>query len=182
MRRKIEAKLIDWKNDNNRKPLVFSGARQIGKSYSIRAFGNNNFEKIIEVNFEKQRELHTIFEYNLDAKRIVTELEILLGVEINSGKNLLFFDEVQSCPLAFQSLRYFYEDCNHIPVIAAGSLLDFEFRNISFPVGRVTFLNMYPMNFEEFLLASNENKIWQLIESKAIISATIEEKNIRTIG
>lgn len=176
MERKIEISLAAWKNGKNRKPLIFSGARQIGKSYTIRAFGNKYFENVIEINFEKQREIHAVFEYNLDAVRIVNDLEILLGVDINSSKNLLFFDEIQSCPLAFQSLRYFYEDCSHIPVIAAGSLLDFEFRNISFPVGRVEFLNMYPMNFEEFLIAANENKIWHLIDSQSKISAIIENR------
>jgi uncharacterized protein len=176
MERLIEKNLIRWKDSNPRKPLIFSGARQIGKSYSIRHFGSKHFEKVIEVNFEKRRELHAIFEYNLDATRIVKELEILLSAEINSGKNLLFFDEIQACPKAFQSLRYFFEDCNHIPVIAAGSLLDFEFRNVSFPVGRVEMMNMYPMCFEEFLLAIGQDRLLKLITSEDILPNHIEEK------
>jgi uncharacterized protein len=176
MERFIEKKLIEWKDSNKRKPLIFSGARQIGKSYSIRSFGTKYFEKVIEVNFEKQRELHTIFDYNLDAVRIIKELEILLSIDINSGENLLFFDEIQACPKAFQSLRYLYEDCQHIPVIAAGSLLDFEFRNISFPVGRVEMLNMYPMCFAEFLMAVGQERLLKLIISEDPIHNHIEEK------
>jgi uncharacterized protein len=176
MERLIDQSLISWKDSSKRKPLIFSGARQIGKSYSIRAFGYKHFDKIIEVNFEKRKDLHAIFEYNLDVKRIVKELEIILSIDINSGKNLLFFDEIQACPKAFQSLRYFYEDCNYIPTIAAGSLLDFEFRNISFPVGRVEFLNMYPMCFEEFLMASGQDRLWQLIKTEEQIPTHIETR------
>jgi predicted AAA+ superfamily ATPase len=175
MERIISLNLEKWKNGTNRKPLIFSGARQIGKSYSIREFGTKHFENIIEINFEKRRDLHAVFEFNLDAARITNELEILLGVDIMSGKNLLFFDEVQSCPNALQSLRYFYEDIRHIPIIAAGSLLDFEFRNISFPVGRVEFLQMYPMNFQEFLYAVGQEKLWQFILNKDIIPEHIQK-------
>jgi predicted AAA+ superfamily ATPase len=175
MERIISQYLEKWKNGTNRKPLIFSGARQIGKSYSIREFGIKHFEKIIEINFEKRRDLHAVFEFNLDAARITKELEILLGMDIMSGKNLLFFDEVQSCPNALQSLRYFYEDIHLIPIIAAGSLLDFEFRNISFPVGRVEFLQMYPMNFQEFLYAVGQEKLWQFILNEDIIPEHIQK-------
>jgi predicted AAA+ superfamily ATPase len=170
----IESRLLEWKNKSNRKPLILSGARQIGKSYSIKEFGRKHFEKVIEINFEKQRELHAVFTYNLDTERIVKELEILLGVEIYSGMNLLFFDEIQSCPDALKSLRYFYEDNNHIPLIAAGSLLDFEFRNISFPVGRIDWLNMYPMNFQEFLWACDKKQLWDYISDSDEIPEHIE--------
>jgi len=158
MERIISQYLEKWKNGTNRKPLIFSGARQIGKSYSIREFGTKHFEKIIEINFEKRRDLHAVFEFNLDAARITKELEILLGMDIMSGKNLLFFDEVQSCPNALQSLRYFYEDIHHIPIIAAGSLLDFEFRNISFPVGRGVSPDV-PDEFSGILIRSGTRKV-----------------------
>ncbi len=176
MERIIDKKLVEWKNSTNRKPLIFSGARQVGKSYTIREFGNNHFEKVIEINFEKRKDLHSVFEYNLDVKRIIKEMEILLGVNIHSGKNLLFFDEIQSCLNAFKSLRYFYEDSHHIPLISAGSLLDFEFRNISFPVGRVEMMYMYPMNFQEFLLALGQEQLWQYISDEKEIPNYIENK------
>lgn len=175
MYRKIDAQLLEWKNGIKRKPLVFSGARQVGKSYSVRTFGRQHFNKVVEINFERQRELHVVFEFNFDVVRIVNELEILLGIEIKSGENLLFFDEVQSCPSALQSLRYFYEEMPYIPLIAAGSLLDFEFRDIPFPVGRVQIINMYPMSFEEFIIASNK-RLWEAIHSTKDISPHIEDK------
>ncbi|MDV7397866.1 AAA family ATPase, partial [Arthrospira platensis SPKY1] len=102
------------------------------------------------------------------------ELEILLAVDIKSGYNLLFFDEIQSCPKALESLRYFYEDNPQVPLIAAGSLLDFEFRNISFPVGRVESLSMYPMNFQEFLFALGQESLWQYICEEVSIPIHIE--------
>lgn len=176
MERLIQKNLLQWKESTNRKPLVFSGARQIGKSYTIRTFGSQYFDGVVEINFEKRRDLHAVFEYNLDVARIVKELEILLSMDVSSGKNLLFFDEVQACPKAFQSLRYFYEENNHIPLIAAGSLLDFEFRDMAFPVGRVEFINMFPMCFQEFLMATGHDKLWQLIKENIQIPDHIENK------
>jgi hypothetical protein len=164
MKRIITSKLINWKDDKNRKPLIVRGARQVGKSYSIVEFGQTYFQGVVHVvNFEKNPELNRIFDYNFDIDRILSELEIHLNKPIEKGKDLLFFDEIQECPKALLSLRYFYEQSREFHIIAAGSLLEFALQDISFPVGRVQLLNMYPMNFYEFLLATDKSLLAELI-------------------
>lgn len=177
MKRFVTEKLIIWKNQKQRKPLILRGARQVGKSWIIAKFGEEHFDgRIFTVNFEKHPEWHRIFDLNLDVRRIISELEIVLNTSIVSGKDLLFFDEIQSCPKAISSLRYFYEDLPEQHLIAAGSLLEFAFRDISIPVGRVQFLNMYPMNFPEFLLAKGQNKLAEIVVSSPVtLSETIHK-------
>jgi predicted AAA+ superfamily ATPase len=161
--------LEQWINKPNRKPLIVNGARQVGKSWLIRNFAENQAEfRLIEVNFERNKAVHEIFKKNLDIKRILFELELQLNTEIDVNRTILFFDEIQFCQEAIMSLRYFYEEKPELPVIAAGSLLDFEFRNYPYPVGRVETLNMYPLNFEEFLMARGKNKLVQLLHSDLI--------------
>jgi len=164
MKRNITAKLINWKESSNHKPLILRGARQVGKSFSITEFGKTNFEGITHViNFEKRIDWHDVFNLNLDAIRIKNELEINLGKRIVPGKDLLFFDEIQECPNAIASLRYFYEQIPELHVIAAGSLLEFALGNIPFPVGRIQLIEMHPMSFSEFILASGNEPASQLI-------------------
>jgi len=169
MNRLITSKLISWKSQYNRKPLIIRGARQVGKSWSITNFGNQFFEgKLHIVNLEKRVDWHIIFEKNLDATRIINELEILLNTKIVQGKDLLFFDEIQACPKAISALRYFYEQYPALHIIAAGSLLEFALEDISFPVGRIQMMNMYPMNFAEFLRATGKDKLAEIVESTPI--------------
>ena len=164
MDRFITKKLVDWKNKKRRKPLIIRGARQVGKTWSIIDFGKMYFNGIIHiVDFEKHLEWQSIFDLNLDARRIVTELEIVLNTRIVEGNDLLFFDEIQSCPRAIMSLRYFFEELPVLHVIAAGSLLEFAFKDISFPVGRVQFLNLHPLCFPEFLIATGKTKLAEII-------------------
>lgn len=164
MERNITAKLLEWKNKAVHKPLIVRGARQVGKSYSITEFGKKYFEGGIHIiNFEKRIDWHPIFNLNLDAIRIINEIEVRLGKKIVPGKDLLFFDEIQECPNAIASLRYFYEQIPELHLIAAGSLLEFALRTIPFPVGRVQLIEMYPMNFYEFLLALGNQPAAQLI-------------------
>jgi predicted AAA+ superfamily ATPase len=151
MKRFIESKLVDWKNSKRRKPLIVRGARQVGKTYSIENFGQEYFDNLVTVDLEKSRDLHGIFSGNLNPERIISELEIFLNKKIIPGKTLLFFDEIQSCPRAIMALKYFYEDIPELHVIAASSLLEFTMSEISFPVGRVQFLEMYPLSFAEYL-------------------------------
>ena len=159
MDRLILKKLNQWKNKPDRKPLIVRGARQVGKSYTINHFGKTHFTgKIHVVDFEKHPDWYRIFEKNLVPARIINELEILLNEKISPGNDLLFFDEIQAAPKALRSLRYFYEDLPQMHVIAAGSLLEFALNTISFPVGRVQILDMHPMNFYEFLMATGKNK------------------------
>lgn len=157
--------LIYWKDKTNRKPLIINGARQVGKSWLVKSFGENYFANdIVIINFEKQRDLHIIFKQNFDVNRIILELQLVLGISIIKGKTLVFFDEIQSCSEALGSLRYFYEDMPDLHLIAAGSLLDFEFRDQPYPVGRVEIMNMYPMTFTEFLAANNKQILVDLLK------------------
>ena len=162
--RNITKKLKVWKGDKEHKPLLVRGARQVGKSYAIRNFGENYFRGELHIiNFEKNPEFHVIFEKNLDSNRILTELELVLNKEIIKGKDLLFFDEIQECPKAIKSLRYFYEQNQDLHLIAAGSLIEFALKEISFPVGRLQLLNMYPLTFEEFLMATGKSLLLEKI-------------------
>lgn len=156
--------LIQWKDKSNRKPLIVNGSRQVGKSWLIKSFGENYFKNhFIEINLERSKDLHEVFKKNYDVKRIVFELSLLLNTPIDKDKDLIFIDEIQSCPEALGVLRYFYEDMPELHVIVAGSLLDFEFRNMPFPVGRVETMSMYPMSFYEFLLARNKKSLADLL-------------------
>lgn len=166
MRRTVENKLVSWKDSNRRKPLIVRGARQVGKTWSIKNFGNEYFDQILTIDFEKKREWHSFFEGNLDPKDILQQLEIATHTKIVPGKTLLFFDEVQSCPRAIMSLRYFYEEMPELHLIAAGSLLEFALNTISFPVGRVQYLQMFPLSFSEFLEATNNMTAVEVINEK----------------
>lgn len=156
--------LANWKIKPSRKPLVLNGARQVGKSWLVQKFGESYFTgKVITLNFEKRRDLHIIFKHNFDVNRILLELEFALGIKIDIANDLLFFDEIQACADALGSLRYFYEDKKELHLIAAGSLLDFEFRNQPFPVGRVDVMSLTPMTFYEFLLARKKDSIANIL-------------------
>jgi uncharacterized protein len=176
MERKITAKLIQWKENPNRKPLLVRGARQTGKSFSITKFGKDHFDACHIINFEKRTDWQKIFDLNFEADRIISELGILSGRKIIPGKDLLFFDEIQECPKAITSLRYFYEQIPSLHVIAAGSLIEFALKEIPFPVGRIQLLNMYPMDFQEFLEAEGNIPAAELIGNPAMgVSDSVHE-------
>ncbi|MBW1766627.1 MAG: ATP-binding protein [Deltaproteobacteria bacterium] len=166
MKRFIEERLLEWKNSTRRKPLLVRGARQVGKTYSIQKFGRSMFTNLVTVDLEKERKLHGIFEADLNSDRIISELEIVLNEEITPNKSLLFIDEIQSCPRAIMALRYFYEEIPDLHVIAAGSLLEFSMSDISFPVGRIQFLDMTPLTFPEYLLAIGREEAANIVSSK----------------
>ena len=166
MKRLIENKLLDWKNSKRRKPVILRGARQIGKTWIVKDFGDRHYKNVVIIDFEKERELHSFFETSLDPKSIKQSIEIIKKTKIIPEETLLFFDEIQSCPRAITALRYFYEELNEIHVIAAGSLLEFALSGISFPVGRVQFLNMYPMTFAEYLLATDNETALEIVSSE----------------
>lgn len=166
MKRFIEERLFEWKNSTRRKPLIVRGARQVGKTYSIQKFGRSMFTNLVTVDLEKERRLHGIFEADLSSDRIISELEIVLNEKITPNKSLLFFDEIQSCPRAIMALRYFYEEIPDLHVIAAGSLLEFSMSNISFPVGRIQFLDMTPLTFPEYLMAIGRKEAAEIVSSK----------------
>ncbi|MBO7511767.1 MAG: AAA family ATPase, partial [Fibrobacter sp.] len=160
MEREILKNFIEWMSEPGRKPLVVTGVRQCGKTYVIKDFGNRFFENLAYFNFEGNTALQSIFEYDFDVTRIVMELERYSKQKITDGKTLVFFDEIQACPKAITSLKYFCEDRSGLHVIAAGSLLGVVIRKseISFPVGKVERLKMFPMSFEEFLMAIDDGR------------------------
>jgi len=164
MERIITQNLISWKEKTGRKPLIVRGARQTGKTWAITSFGKDHFDGTTHiVNFEKRPDFNSIFEQNYEIPRILSELELLLNTKITPGKDLLFFDEIQECPKAIASLRYFYETKSDLHVIAAGSLLEFALNDTPFPVGRVQLINLYPMSFYEFLKATGKSMAADLI-------------------
>ncbi|MEA1986815.1 MAG: AAA family ATPase [Candidatus Marinimicrobia bacterium] len=163
MERIIDRYLEEWKGKKDRKVLLVRGARQVGKTYSIRELGKK-FNNFIEVNFEADLPIRKFFDSSLDPIEIIEKLSIYYGQKIEAGKTLLFFDEIQACPNALRSLRFFYEKLPDLHVIGAGSLLEFALSQIpSFGVGRIHSLFMYPMNFKEFLLASNSSEYINII-------------------
>ena len=150
-------KLIAWKNDPHRKPLIIKGARQVGKTWLMHMFGKNHYTDYVYYNFDEEDELKSIFETNKNPHRIVELLGMLGGRKIIPGKTLIIFDEIQECPSALNSLKYFREKANEYHVISAGSLLGTLLAQPkSFPVGQVNLLNLYPMTFDEFLAAIDE--------------------------
>jgi len=157
MKRIIHDKLRAWKDSRNRKPLILQGARQVGKSYILKKFGEKDFPVCHVFNFEhdKQR-LSSTFEPDLDANRIINDLSIISGKKINPKNDLVIFDEIQECPDAMTSLKYFCEDKPELHLCCAGSLIGVKMSPKSFPVGKVNYLDMYPMTFEEFLHALND--------------------------
>ena len=155
MYRKIMNDLVNWKNDKNRKPLILRGARQVGKTYIIKQFGEKYYEDVAYFNFDHDTELYNLFENTKDPKRILEQLSFFYGKSIEKEKTLIVFDEIQECPDALNSLKYFSEEANEYHIISAGSLLGIRLSHTSFPVGKVDFLDMYPMTFTEFLLADD---------------------------
>ncbi len=175
MRRDIERELILWKNRKERYPLIVRGARQVGKSYIIESFAKDNFKNTVVVNFEFQPQLKECFE-TLDPIEIINRLQLFFGVKVDKEKTLLFFDEIQECPEAITSLRYFKEKMPGMPVIGAGSLLEFTLRNANFkmPVGRIHFLYLEPLSFLEFLDALGDGQLREYL-SNVTLENGVEE-------
>ncbi len=162
MEREIIETLTLWKNKTSRKPLVLTGVRQCGKTYICKEFGKRYFDDTAYFNFEGNAGLSSIFEFDYNVNRIIDELgNIIRGKEIIPGKTLLIFDEIQECPKAITSLKYFCENMPDLHVICAGSLLGVSVKreSVSFPVGKVERLQMYPLSFEEFVKADGGESI-----------------------
>ena len=166
MKRLIERRLIEWKNSTNRKPLLIYGARQIGKTYSMLAFGKEHYANTVYCNFENTADLHAVFERDLVPERIISAISAMYNTQITKGDTLIIFDEIQACERALTSLKYFQEQANDYHIVAAGSLLGLAVNrgHYSFPVGKVDMLTMYPLTFEEFLLAAGNEQLISLIK------------------
>ena len=174
MKRDIYNKLLQWKNDSNRKPLIITGARQVGKTWIMREFGKNEYSNVVYINCDNEKRIETLLseDYNID--RILLGLQAISGVIIKSDKTLIIFDEIQQIPRGLHLLKYFYEENPEYHVMVAGSLLGITLnQGVSFPVGKVDIMEMYPMNFNEFLEAMGQEQLlevlntndWKLIDS-----------------
>ena len=157
MKRNAIQTLIKWKNSEDRKPMVLKGARQVGKTWLMKSFGRDYYDNFVYFNFDEEDELKSIFEANKNPQRIIELLSMIVGEKILPGKTLIIFDEIQECPEALNTLKYFKEKANEYHVIAAGSLLGTLLAQPkSYPVGMVNLLDIYPLTFDEFLEASDE--------------------------
>ncbi len=184
MKRLIDRHLNEWTTNPYRQPLLLRGARQVGKTHAVRTLGAS-FDDFVELNFESESHLASVFEHDLNPERILRDLSISVKRSIIPGKTLLFFDEIQGVPKAITALRYFYEKMPELHVIAAGSLLDFAIEQVGIPVGRVASLYMYPMSFLEFLWARDEDLLVQEIVThtpEKPLSELIHQKALRLLG
>ena len=177
--RMIDGYLLEWSQRSSHKPLLLRGARQVGKSTAVRHL-SQKFKSFVEVNFERQPSYKQLFQGDIDVKRIVPQMAAIAGKPIEPGSTLLFLDEIQACPEAIMSLRFFKEDMPELHVIAAGSLLEFALEELpTFGVGRIHSMFMFPMTFDEFLLANGENLLIEArnqATSSAPLPAPLYEK------
>lgn len=160
MQRNIINELIEWKQKSNRKPLIVNGARQVGKTYILQKFGQLHYKKVAYLNCDRNEVLNQIFSIDYDIERIVRSLSALLNIHITPNETLIIFDEIQENPVILNSLKYFCENAPEYHVVVAGSLLGISLHdNISFPVGKVDMIRMYPMTFDEFLTAIGQGSL-----------------------
>ena len=155
MKRFITDSLIAWKNSKTRKPLILKGARQVGKTYILKEFGEKYYHDMVYFNFDHDEGLSDLFKNTKDPKRIIEQLALASGKKIVPNDTLIFFDEIQECPNALNSLKYFCEEVPEYHIVCAGSLLGIRLSRTSFPVGKVDFLQLYPLSFSEFLIADH---------------------------
>ena len=164
MKRDIYNRLKDWKLSDCRKPLIMYGARQVGKTYIIKEFGNYEFDNMVYVNCYKNETIAQLFQGDVDIDRILIGLSAFTRQAITPGKTLVFLDEIQEIPPVLSSLKYFCENKPELHVIVAGSLLGvMNMKGESYPVGKVDIMHLYPMTYEEFLLANNEEQLVDIL-------------------
>ena len=166
MERTLIHELLVWKEKENRKPLILKGVRQCGKTYLLKDFGNRYYDNVAYFNFEETDSLISVFEKDYDTKRIILELELFLGRSIKSDTTLIILDEIQECGRALTAMKYFCENAPEYHIVCAGSLLGIALQQqLSFPVGKVDFLTLYPMSFSEFLRACGSETLADYIEN-----------------
>lgn len=159
--------LIDWKNKKNHKPLVIQGARQVGKTWLMQEFGKKYYEQVAYINFDVDVKSREIFDIDYDTERLIMDIGLATKTKINAENTLIIFDEIQECPRALTSLKYFRENAPQYDIIVAGSLLGVAcHEGTGFPVGKVSFMNLFPLSFEEFLLAMGEGRFVELLNKK----------------
>lgn len=166
MERNLFIKLEQWKNKKKRKPLIIQGARQVGKTWIMKEFGARYYKDTIYINFDNNETMKKMFEIDFDISRIISSIKIEYGKSFDPENTLIIFDEIQEAPKALAALKYFYENAPQFSIMAAGSLLGVALhQGTSFPVGKVDFMHLYPLNFYEFVCALGENQLAQLLES-----------------
>ena len=159
--------LLQWKNKDNRKPLIIMGARQVGKTWLMKEFGRTNYDKVAYISFYNNKRMDEVFQNDFDVKRIIMNLNIEAGVTITPGDTLIILDEIQDSPKVLESLKYFCEEAPQYHVVAAGSLLGVTIHEgVSYPVGKVDLLDLYPLNFREFLYAMEEQGLADALETE----------------
>ena len=167
MKRFALERLKEWKEKPNRKPLIIRGARQVGKTWLMKEFGKTSFEKVAYVNFDSNTRMQQVFDGEINIERIVLAISAETGISVNPENTLLIFDEVQEVPKALSSLKYFCENAPEYAVVAAGSLLGVALhKGTSFPVGKVDFMDLYPLTFQEFLCALGEERFVESLRGK----------------
>lgn len=167
MKRKLLNNLMAWKNKKNHKPLILEGARQVGKTWLMKEFGKIQYKQVAYINFDRNEKMCNLFESDLDTQRLITAIGLDVEFKINPENTLIIFDEIQECPRAITSLKYFNEDAPEYDIVAAGSLLGVAHHSgTGFPVGKVEFMNLYPLSFTEFLEAMGKEQYVELIEKK----------------
>jgi hypothetical protein len=174
MERLLLKHLEEWRVKKNRKPLIIRGARQVGKTWIMKEFGKRFFKNVVYISFDNNEQMKNVFDLDLDIPRIISALKVASGSNIEPDNTLLIFDEIQEVPKALTALKYFYENAPEYAIVAAGSLLGVALHEgTSFPVGKVDFLTLYPMNFKEFLMAKGQNELVELLDRQdyEIISA-----------
>jgi predicted AAA+ superfamily ATPase len=184
MKRDLSAYLQKWKDSQDRKPILLRGARQVGKSYLAKELGRQ-FDDYLEINFELEPELKAVFDKNLKPERIIRDISMATGHTVTPGKTLLFLDEIQDCPNAVTSLRYFFENLPQLHVIAAGSLIEFVLEETGLPVGRIKPLYLYPLSFMEFLTAKGHDMLREEIGNHSPAEAfpeVLHEKLLELLG
>ena len=160
-------KLYKWKNSKRRKPLIIEGARQVGKTWLMKEFGEQAYADTVYINFDSNSRMADLFSADLDTDRLIMGLELYAGRKINPDNTLLIFDEVQEVPRALASLKYFYENAPQYHIVCAGSLLGIALhQGTSFPVGKVDFLKLYPLSFSEFLMATGNERFAELLKKQ----------------
>ena len=166
--------LMEWKANSDRKPLIIRGARQVGKTWLMREFGRNCYENTIYINFDNNSVMSELFSRDLNIERIIKGIELFFQTKIDAGNTLLIFDEIQEVPRALSSLKYFNENAPQYQIVCAGSLLGVALHEgTSFPVGKVEFLNLYPMSFDEFLVALGKSNLVELLNDRDFLLANV---------
>lgn len=182
MKRKILEKLIEWKDTNGKNPLIIRGARQVGKTWLMQEFGKQYYKKTAYINFDNNEKFSKIFDNDYDIERIILALQVETRTKINQNDTLIIFDEIQECPKALTSLKYFGEHNVKYDIVAAGSLLGVTtHEGTGFPVGKVDFLDLYPLDFIEFAMAMGEEQLVELIKNNDYKMISIFKSRFETL-